>query len=1025
MRTPLSLSNPLPCGLLLAFLWAGIFCCPTHPLIAQTLLQPGDLAIIRVNANNRDCSGTNSADDLVSFVCFQDILPNTVLQITDNGWERRLPGRWGNSEGFVAATRTGPAIPAGTVITFLLPPIGNAAYRAIAPDAGWSFVEESFNSLNLNSGGEQFYFMQGGIWDNSNTGVNFDHDATYTGGRLLFGFNTKTSWNAFTDNSQDSGLHPNIASCYHMEPTGNATDYISYTGPQSPATQLEWISRIGNPANWTTFPNCTSMPAPPARLDLLPSGIALQCSICSSCSPFQETLRFLLPATGGPFKVSYSDGRDTFLLNRVMPGDSVRYQTIATTNIQFLSITDVNGCPVFSNIGDPLTLRVTPADSLSLVPPILACTSGSGEGTFDLRSRDSLIAGGIANRQVRWFRDSLLQNPIANPAQFVSSGARVYAQVIDGACTAGPLGVDLIAAQSPTVELPLGGKLCAGEPCLPMAFSLTGKAPFLLAYSLGVGGNTSIPGQTTLDSSQAIWNICPAQFGLAKGDLVFTYHTLTDANGCSTPLNNQRSVVRTGIPGINEIKPVLCAGETYQVREKTYDASNPRDTIRLLNAAQSGCDSLIIVSLTYSEPISAELTGDTLICPGEPLSLVWRLTGGARFRIVYMDGALNKELTGVQNGDPLNLKPTGNTQITLLSIISEESGCEIRPFRKFNIRINDLSVFPQAVPRFGGNAVSCSGAKDGEAQLLIRGGIKPYRISWSTGDTTDLVRNLAAGTYPVTVIDAERCRIESAVRLSEPAPIQPSLETASAKCQGEESKLLVKNITGGTQPYLFSTDGQTFQTVRNLPFTLKGLAPGTYRFSLKDANNCVSETPFTLTEPSLSLVDLGPDRVIQSGDSVQLTATANFAPKRITWNPAEVTPSVGDPLLAVVRPLRTTSYRIELADTSGCIVSDVLTVIVENQQRVFAPSAFSPNEDGQNDRFVLFSGPEVREIINLQIFNRWGALVYEAPIVQGTDGWDGTFKGQAAPTGIYLFVAEIRLTSGETQRISGDFLLMR
>ncbi|MBK6949769.1 MAG: hypothetical protein IPH16_18375 [Haliscomenobacter sp.] len=75
MRTPFSLSNPWPGGLLLAFLWTAAACWPTKPLGAQTLLQPGDLAIIRVNANNRDCSGNNSADDLVSFVCFQDILP--------------------------------------------------------------------------------------------------------------------------------------------------------------------------------------------------------------------------------------------------------------------------------------------------------------------------------------------------------------------------------------------------------------------------------------------------------------------------------------------------------------------------------------------------------------------------------------------------------------------------------------------------------------------------------------------------------------------------------------------------------------------------------------------------------------------------------------------------------------------------------------------------------------------------------------------------------------------------------------
>ena len=165
--------------------------------------------------------------------------------------------------------------------------------------------------------------------------------------------------------------------------------------------------------------------------------------------------------------------------------------------------------------------------------------------------------------------------------------------------------------------------------------------------------------------------------------------------------------------------------------------------------------------------------------------------------------------------------------------------------------------------------------------------------------------------------------------------------------------------------------------------------------------------------------------MVQSGDRLQLTATANFAPERVVWSPAEAAPLAGDPLAVLVRPLRTTTYRVELADTSGCVVSDVLTVIVENQQRVFAPSAFSPNEDGQNDRFVLFYGPEVQAIGTLRIFNRWGALVYEASNVQETGGWDGTFKGQAAPAGIYLFVAEIQLGNGTTQRISGDFLLMR
>ncbi|MBK7617751.1 MAG: hypothetical protein IPJ10_00220 [Flavobacteriales bacterium] len=82
-----------------------------------TVLSPGDLMIVGVNANNGACSG-NSTEDIVSFFCFKTLARNTKLILTDNGYDRCSLGTWGNNEGTVEITRTGLAIPAGKVITF-------------------------------------------------------------------------------------------------------------------------------------------------------------------------------------------------------------------------------------------------------------------------------------------------------------------------------------------------------------------------------------------------------------------------------------------------------------------------------------------------------------------------------------------------------------------------------------------------------------------------------------------------------------------------------------------------------------------------------------------------------------------------------------------------------------------------------------------------------------------------------------------------------------------------------------------
>ena len=69
------------------------------------------------------------------------------------------------------------------------------------------------------------------------------------------------------------------------------------------------------------------------------------------------------------------------------------------------------------------------------------------------------------------------------------------------------------------------------------------------------------------------------------------------------------------------------------------------------------------------------------------------------------------------------------------------------------------------------------------------------------------------------------------------------------------------------------------------------------------------------------------------------------------------------------------------------------------------PNAFSPNNDGNNDRFEIFPAPIIQEIYTFKIFNRWGALVWETDDINET--WDGNYKGMPAAVGVYVYFLEV------------------
>ncbi len=248
-------SNPQP---MLRALLMTVVCGAAVLTVGQTTLYPGDLAVIGVNANNT-CIATTA--DEISFVCFKNITTNTQLDLTDNGYERQFAGQWGEGEGLFRLVRTGGTITAGTVITLRVNS-GSSAPIFVSPDANWSVTVPAGypagNWFNMNAGGDQLFFTQGGTWTNP-AGAN---NMTFNGS-VLYGFSTVAApndWVSFQNSTQRSGIPAGMI-CFSMSPT-STSDYAKFVPFEFPGayisrTQRLWIIEIDDVTKWNSYANCT------------------------------------------------------------------------------------------------------------------------------------------------------------------------------------------------------------------------------------------------------------------------------------------------------------------------------------------------------------------------------------------------------------------------------------------------------------------------------------------------------------------------------------------------------------------------------------------------------------------------------------------------------------------------------------------------------------------------------------------------------------------------------------------------
>ena len=198
---------------------------------------------------------------------------------------------------------------------------------------------------------------------------------------------------------------------------------------------------------------------------------------------------------------------------------------------------------------------------------------------------------------------------------------------------------------------------------------------------------------------------------------------------------------------------------------------------------------------------------------------------------------------------------------------------------------------------------------------------------------------------------------------------------------------------------------------------------GNYEIIVLDENLCEETlSNVVIEEPEEFLLEVIPSaEIIDLGETIDLQLVSNrpLDDAIIVWSPSEVLDC--ENCIEVEGAIfETTTFQVSATD-DNCTVEASILIPVNKPRNVFIPNVFSPNEDGFNDKFDIYSGIGVDAILSFKIFDRWGALIFD----DATQGWDGRFKNQPVQSGIYVWIAEVQFLDGVVEMYQGDVTVLR
>jgi uncharacterized repeat protein (TIGR01451 family)/gliding motility-associated-like protein len=222
--------------------------------------------------------------------------------------------------------------------------------------------------------------------------------------------------------------------------------------------------------------------------------------------------------------------------------------------------------------------------------------------------------------------------------------------------------------------------------------------------------------------------------------------------------------------------------------------------------------------------------------------------------------------------------------------------------------------------------VSCFGGSDGSIEIIILAGTPPFSYLWSTGDTTQIITGIPAGTYSAIITDANGTTTSNTWSVTEPDSIVITGITTVTLCNTNDGSVNI-TVTGGTQPYTFNwSNGQITED-------LSGLSAGTYTLNLTDSNGCTASQVFIINaiDTIAPVIANCPTNLSIPTNSLSCDAVANWtlptATDNCTLQSFTSTHNPGD-----VFPIGVTTVTYTAVDSVGNTSTCSFTVTVTDTQ---------------------------------------------------------------------------------------------